>query len=203
MAERRAGLLLANGSAKNHLNQKLCATGSWIFPKNCTIKRKSPLGSFTTDQKIWTQWKVETLSMELHSLFLTSGVCIPSETDLKTTKTFKADHGTIRNKIKPLCQPYRLRGSVSPHADVAQSILSDISGVHGLPGHPQAERGFIINLHVPHSVSRTCTVKDGEGWTQTCHSIWQNDMKIIILAFHFLGSPGSNLCLTAFMLPSS
>lgn len=61
-------------------------------------------------------------------------------------------------EMKCLSPSYRLCCSVSPRADVAQSIMSNISGVDGLPGHPHAERGFFIDLHASHPVPRSWRV---------------------------------------------
>lgn len=58
-------------------------------------------------------------------------------------------------EMKCLSLSYRLCCSVSPRTDVAQSIMSSISGVDGLPGHPHAERSFFIDLHASHPVPRS------------------------------------------------
>lgn len=41
-------------------------------------------------------------------------------------------------------------------AAVAESIMLNICDVDGLPGHPHAERGLLIDPDVPHSEPRSC-----------------------------------------------
>lgn len=55
---------------------------------------------------------------------------------------------------------YRLLRSVSLGADVVQSIMSDVSGVDRLPGHAHTEGGFLINLQVPHPVTRSWGIRE-------------------------------------------
>lgn len=90
-------------------------------------------------------------------------------------------------KLKPARWPltflglkmsYRLLGPVSSGTDVVQSIMSDVSVVHRLPGHTQAEGGFFVNPHVPHPVTRRWRVRGSHnhtaGQTSTnCHIFHQ------------------------------
>lgn len=66
---------------------------------------------------------------------------------------------TFKNKINFFL--YRLLSSVSLCADVGQSIITNISGVHRLPRHPHTKRGFFIDLYILHSVAGSLKIRDG------------------------------------------
>lgn len=72
---------------------------------------------------------------------------------------------------------YRLLRSVSL-ADVAQSIMSDISEVDSLPGHPHTEGGFLIDPHVPHPEARSCRI--GESYITT--STWSTKLSHVMFS---------------------
>lgn len=82
-------------------------------------------------------------------------------------------------EMKCLSLSYRLCCSVSPRTDVAQSIMSSISGVDGLPGHPHAERSFFIDLHASHPVPRSWRVgQRNSGCRSVTQRLTQWSMKL-------------------------
>lgn len=50
---------------------------------------------------------------------------------------------------------YRLLCPVAFGTDVAESVMADVPRVAGLPGHPHAEGGFLVDPHVPHGEARS------------------------------------------------
>lgn len=76
--------------------------------------------------------------------------------------SFKSSFFLDYQKQNELFFLYRLLSSVSLCADVGQSIMTNISGVHRLPRHPHTKCGFFIDLYTLHSMAGSLKIRDGE-----------------------------------------